>query len=250
MVPGRLVIVQPGPAIDVLARDGDRVALERSELEIREIVVPPYAGNFSAWGLLGADLVQSAARTRIMPLDDASLAEVDVELERLFAGLATSAAALEGGAEESAVDLRYVGQEHFLTVALPGGARAGLDAAALRERFTADYRRAFGLTMDGAIEIVAVRATVRRSLPRRPFADQPARRGGAPEAHAAVEAWSFTTGARARFPIYDREALCAEDVVAGPAIIVEATATTYVDAEFTARVAPSGALFIDDARGA
>ena len=29
------------------------------ELEIREIVVPPYAGNFSAWGLLGADLTQS-----------------------------------------------------------------------------------------------------------------------------------------------------------------------------------------------
>ena len=38
------------------------------ELEIREIVVPPYAGNFSAWGLLGADLTQTAARTRIMRL--------------------------------------------------------------------------------------------------------------------------------------------------------------------------------------
>jgi len=38
------------------------------ELEIKQIVVPPYAGNFSAWGLLGADLTQSAARTRIMKL--------------------------------------------------------------------------------------------------------------------------------------------------------------------------------------
>jgi N-methylhydantoinase A len=27
------------------------------ELDIKEIIVPPYAGNFSAWGLLGADLL-------------------------------------------------------------------------------------------------------------------------------------------------------------------------------------------------
>ena len=43
------------------------------ELEIREIVLPPHAGNFSAWGLLGADLTQTAARTRIMRLEDGAV---------------------------------------------------------------------------------------------------------------------------------------------------------------------------------
>ena len=47
------------------------------ELNIGTIVIPPYAGNFSAWGLLGADLTQAAARTRIMKLSDEALAEAN-----------------------------------------------------------------------------------------------------------------------------------------------------------------------------
>src|SRR6185503_517658 len=57
------------------------------ELEIREIVVPPYAGNFSAWGLLGADLTQTAARTRIVRLSEEALAQGSDLLAELFATL-------------------------------------------------------------------------------------------------------------------------------------------------------------------
>ena len=46
------------------------------ELEIARIVVPPYAGNFSAWGLLGADLVRTAGRARgSCSLDDDAIAD-------------------------------------------------------------------------------------------------------------------------------------------------------------------------------
>ena len=34
------------------------------ELDIKEIIIPPYSGNFSAWGLLGADLLQMNAKTK------------------------------------------------------------------------------------------------------------------------------------------------------------------------------------------
>src|SRR5690606_23677646 len=43
------------------------------ELRMNRIVVPPLAGNFSAWGLLGADMIQSAARTSIIVLSDENL---------------------------------------------------------------------------------------------------------------------------------------------------------------------------------
>src|SRR5205823_2195615 len=56
------------------------------DLDIRELVVPPYAGNFSAWGLLGADLTQTAARTRITPLTTDGLAGANTTLAELFAG--------------------------------------------------------------------------------------------------------------------------------------------------------------------
>src|SRR4051812_18244139 len=54
------------------------------ELEIREIVVPPFAGNFSAWGLLGADLPQTEARTRIMQLSEDSVGDAGRLLDELF----------------------------------------------------------------------------------------------------------------------------------------------------------------------
>ena len=45
------------------------------ELEIKEIIIPPYSGNFSAWGLLGADLLQMNAKTKILRLSDDALTE-------------------------------------------------------------------------------------------------------------------------------------------------------------------------------
>src|SRR3954447_9770212 len=62
------------------------------ELELREIVVPPYAGNFSAWGLLGADLTRTAARTRIMRLREEAIPEANDVLKELFAGLGSRSA--------------------------------------------------------------------------------------------------------------------------------------------------------------
>ena len=42
------------------------------ESEIPRVVIPPFSGNFSAWGLLGADVTQTAAQTMIAPLTDES----------------------------------------------------------------------------------------------------------------------------------------------------------------------------------
>ncbi len=63
------------------------------ELDIRKLIIPPYAGNFSAWGLLGSDLRRTAARTRILPLSAPSLLEVNEVLAELFAELAGRAEA-------------------------------------------------------------------------------------------------------------------------------------------------------------
>ena len=43
------------------------------ELDITTVVVPNYAGNFSAWGLLEQDVVRSAALTIVARLDDAGI---------------------------------------------------------------------------------------------------------------------------------------------------------------------------------
>jgi N-methylhydantoinase A len=217
------------------------------ELEIGRIVVPPYAGNFSAWGLLGADLTRSAARTAITPLEDETVESAGGVLGELFGVLRERAGGAEGAAREGALDMRYVGQEHSITVPVPcdESGRIAVSSDAIRDAFTREYDRTFGHTMEEQVEIVAVRGTLRTPLPRRGAARE-ARRAAAEGGSSPWTAYSFTKGERLPFEIVDRSSLAEGDTVKGPAILLEETATTYLDAGFEARAHPSGALFITD----
>ena len=216
------------------------------ELNIGSIVIPPYAGNFSAWGLLGADLTQAAARTRIMKLSDDALAEANDILKDLFATLEERQGPLREGqsrSREVGLDMRYAGQEHNLTVPMeaPGGVVTA-SAEAVLEAFTREYERTFRNTMEEDAEIVSIRATLRLPLPRRASEYKAASAGSA--AAAEVEAYSFTEDKRQPFRIVARGSLGVGDTLEGPAIITEETATTYLDAGFEARLDASGCLFL------
>jgi N-methylhydantoinase A len=217
------------------------------ELDVREIVVPPYAGNFSAWGLLGADLTQTAARTRITKLDDEAVGVANEVISELFAEVESRSSERDGAVREIAFDMRYAGQEHTLTVAIPGHGRIEAGAEQIRERFTADYDRTFGHTMEEVVEIVAYRATVRTPLARRAAEQLAASSGDGPP--GSIEAWSFTRGERMRFPVVQRAALD-ESGISGPAIVLEDTATTFLDADFDARPGAGGVLHLTDTKGA
>ena len=216
------------------------------ELNIGSIVIPPYAGNFSAWGLLGADLTQAAARTKIMKLSDQALAEANDILKDLFATLEERQGPLRDGqtrSREVGLDMRYAGQEHNLTVPMeaPDGVVTA-SAEAVLEAFTQEYERTFRNTMEEDAEIVSIRATLRLPLPRR---ESEYRSVAASDTGAAeVEAYSFTEDRRQPFGIVARESFAVGDTVEGPAIITEQTATTYLDAGFEARLDASGCLFL------
>lgn len=212
------------------------------ELGLREIIVPPHAGNFSAWGLLGADLLRSRARTRVMPLSDATLTDINAVLKDLFAQLsqgADVAAALHDSFEVS-LDLRFDGQEHTLTIS-PDHQDGRLTSTVedLREKFRAAYLRNFGLSLNDNIQVVTVRAARRRALPRRQEVfSYPTPGGKLPE----VEAFSFALNKRCAFVAHHRGDLKTGERHHGPAIIYEPTTTTYVDADFSYGIDTNGCL--------
>ena len=145
-------------------------------------------------------------------------------------------------AREVKLDMRYQGQEYTLTVAMEseqGQLTSPLEH--VRNAFARAYERTFSSTMDDAVEIVSVRAGLRTPLPHlklmhRPTADQ--------EQAVTLAAYSFAQTKRLRFRILERSSLLPDKPISGPAIINEATATTYLDAGFKAQLDPSGALFI------
>ncbi|MBP2707576.1 hydantoinase/oxoprolinase family protein [Microbispora sp. RL4-1S] len=201
------------------------------ELDVDTVVIPPNAGNFSAVGLVQADIVRSAARTLVRPLD----AEAPPVIDRM-AGALFERLAQDGAVREVHLDLRHRGQEHTLTIPL----RPGDDLTAIGARFSEAYHRAFGHRLPDPLEVVTVRATSRVVLDRsRPLVPAP------PSAEATAETthlWSFRERARVEAPVVPRAA-CTEPVE-GPALVIEPTATTYLDAGFTAEAHPSGCLVI------
>jgi N-methylhydantoinase A len=214
------------------------------ELDIAHIVVPPHAGNFSAWGLLGADLVQSRARTRIMRLSGYAITETNAVLEDLFASLIGGEDLTEAGTiREVGLDMRFAGQEHTLTVS-PASVRGRLTSTLdeLRATFIRDYANAFETTLDGDIEVVSIRASVRRPLPRRDEAPPTAVTD--PQSERRLEAFSFAEGRSMEFAIVDRFAMPVGSKRAGPLIIVEPTTTTYVDSDFDTEIDAAGCLHL------
>jgi N-methylhydantoinase A len=215
------------------------------ELGVRTVVVPPYAGNFSAVGLLGADLARSASRTRVLRLSAEGLAEAAGLAQQLFGELdARGSGEARRSIREVHMDIRFVGQEHTLTVPVPApGGSVENDPEPVAERFLDDYERTFGSILDEQLEIVCVRAISTTPLERN--ATPAAGNGnGKPSAPGTTKAWSFTTSQMTDFAVIDRATLRPKDEVDGPAIIREQTTTTYVDREFRATVGETGALMI------
>jgi N-methylhydantoinase A len=218
------------------------------ELELSTAVIPLYAGNFSAWGLLGADLTQAVARTRVTPLTDTGLAEANVVIETLYAQLEarTTHGSSELSRRETRLDMRYVGQEHTITVLLEStSGRIELTPEDLRELFRAEYERTFALRMDEAVEIVSLRAAVVTPLPRRAeLAPAASGNGSGPRGDRAVRAFSFRDSEWKNFALLRREDLDVGAWFEGPAILMEDTATSYIDRGLGGRVHESGCVII------
>ena len=215
------------------------------ELQIGTVVVPNYAGNFSAWGLLEQDMVRSAALTIVQPLAT-GIAKAQEALDGLFDQLDRRAESRVSGeiVKEAEFDLRFVGQEYSLAlpVELVDG---GLSEAPeeIAERFAAAYERSYGHSFEVPVTILSVRAVERTLLPR------PTSRSG--ETAAAAErsgetarAFSFAADDWLEFEVIERSSLAPGDRFEGPAIILEPTTTSYIDTGERGEVHASGALVV------
>jgi N-methylhydantoinase A len=219
------------------------------ELEVPEVIVPRYPGAFSAWGMLETEIRKDFARSYFTPLADldrAALASVLAEQERE----AVAALAEEGIAEaatrvEHAVDIRYVGQEYTLTIPLRGAAEPTGDGfpEALSARFDEAHETRFGHANPGApVELVAVRSTGLGDLGRA----EPQRLGARDGTGYPSEEQAIVFGRQERQArVARRDDLPPGSVVEGPAVIVEATATTVVPPGWTLRVDDFGTLAME-----
>ncbi|HEV7844939.1 MAG TPA: hydantoinase/oxoprolinase family protein [Thermoleophilaceae bacterium] len=230
-------------------------SLIAKELGAKTIVVPNYAGNFSAWGLLLQDLSRSAARSVLAPLDDSGLEAASNTMRDLRAGLeqriSEASTTLASSARiVSNLDLRYDGQEYFLTIEVPfEDGRIAISTDELAKSFATDYERRYGHALGAPVEIVAVRLTAITPLPKTNLLSNPGTTQE-PRPRRSIDAFSFAHGQREKFEVVDRAELEVGSRHRGPMIVLEETATTYVDADLELEVHPSGTLLLHEIGGA
>ncbi len=205
------------------------------EIGMQRVIVPRAPGHFCAFGMLFSDLRYDFVRTWFARLADVSFDAIERIYESLIAdgkkALAASGVQVRGAAVSRAADMRYVGQEHPVTVELPATVFRRRNRDALKRSFDEEHLRRYGTCAPGEpAEIVSLRATVTGAM-KKPRLERIARGGSAPLASARRgkrEVYFAELGRPLVTPSYAREDLRARNRIAGPALIEEHASTTVV----------------------
>ena len=219
------------------------------ELGVAGVLIPYSPGVLCAMGVLTKDMQMDFSRTRIVP---ETAPDAVAAVGGAYGGLEQKAreelARCGDGAItlERSVDMRYMGQNHELSVGAPAGAIDAAALAAMKENFHRAHEQLYGYrSPEYAVEFVtfrvkALRAIAKHDLARVPV---PTRTG----ALAPVVYRQVFFGADPGFvdcPIYDRAGLVPDDRIAGPAIVEQMDTTTVIPPGFAARVDAALNLFM------
>ncbi|WP_106390853.1 hydantoinase B/oxoprolinase family protein [Enhygromyxa salina] len=231
---------------------GQHACLVADALGMRTVVIHPFAGVLSAYGMGLADVRALRERSLGVELRATELAAADASLDELCRSATHEL-------REQAIDdaritelrrahLRYAGSDRPLTIDWVD-AGAELDRAQqMRVAFEAEHRERYGFDLPGdAVVIDALLAEaigagrrVDEHLPPRPSGPLSSERAPTPATEVEARFAAETCAA----PVYHRSALRPGERVDGPAIIAEATATTIVEPGWSARVRETGDLVL------
>ncbi len=226
---------------------GQHVCRVADALGIDTVLLHPLAGVLSAYGIGIAEVTAMRSHAVERPLTAASMAPLAATLDQLEQAAREELAA-QGIGQASIrvarrVHVRYEGTDTALPV----------DEGPIEEmvrRFEALHRQLYGFLMPErplVVETVSVEAVAQDEIPAAPcaWAALPGARDarGEPPSPLATVQMVVAGSARAT-PLYRRECFVPGQRVQGPALIVEANATTVVEAGWAARVGDQGELVL------
>jgi N-methylhydantoinase A len=220
------------------------------ELGVKEMVIPRYPGYFSAWGMLVTEPRRDFVQTALI-----RASEITIEtLHELFRRLRAEAEEYfrsdpmlpsDALAFECRIDLRYLGQEHWVTVPVDL-AHASIESILVD--FHAAHERAYTFRLDNTpIEFVNFRlkATARAPTPELRRLDRADRSAddaanGRRRVNLSDEGWREAD-------VFERDRLPTGFTADGPLIVEERSSTTLVLPGQRLRVDDVGFLRIGEA---
>jgi N-methylhydantoinase A len=202
-------------------------------LRMTRAVVPAYAGVLSALGLAWAQPQREKIQALPAGINEESLETIARTLtQQGFSELLNEGCPQQALMKNIYVDVRYQGQGFSLSIAWQGS------LVALETAFHEAHEQQYGHRLKLPVDWVNVRVRCSAVIERVALPAAPKLEGG-PLDHVSVDQVNEPV------PVYERAQLGAGQRVSGPALIVEAVATTWLAPGWQAQVHPQGHLILE-----
>ena len=215
------------------------------ELGISTVLIPPMPANFSAFGLLTADLRRDLVRTHVSATQDTSIADIRAMLETLVAAgkeeLRTAGFDEAAQRLEASLDMRYIGQAFELSVPV------SLDETSI-DAIDADFRKIYaaryGTAPKSGSEIVSYRLTA-WGVTEKPALARPD--GSIPPGDPKSDSSRTIVfdGQEHDAAVVVREALAIDDQIKGPVVVEEPSTATVVSPGWSVHLAANDCLTLE-----
>jgi N-methylhydantoinase A len=201
-------------------------------LGMRDTMVPVYQGVLSAYGLTSADMRVDVSQTINLRSDDLDLASVNESMRRLIERALRDLRNDGYKGEPITIvtfEMRYLGQNYGIEIAVPA-IEQGIDQKRLRtvfENFHQRHTALYGYCIEQEIieitdfNVTAVGLIRKPELPR-------IRTTGTMRPAARRLVYFQSTNGFVDTPIYNRNGICADTIIKGPAIVEEDYSLTLV----------------------
>ena len=205
------------------------------EIGIRRVLIPFSPGHFSAYGMLFSDLRYDYVRSCFRKLDEVSFDDLealyaDMEKEGRIA-IADSAVKPSEIRVSRAADMRYVGQEHAVSVDLPDDYFRDKDRKGIKRHFDEVHAVRYGTSAPAEpADLVSLRITV-TGLMKKPSPRNVPEGARVPERDAILRTKPVYFGGAGKFldtPVFARVKLRRGNDIEGPALIEEHASTTVL----------------------
>jgi len=212
------------------------------DLGIPSLLIPFTPGVTSALGLLMSDVKHDYVRSKLAPLKELDLDEINRLFSQLIAQAKTDLRA-EGFSDNEILlhaflDLRYAGQGYELTVPSPTPPLKTSDLDLMRRRFDSQHERAHGHKAESEpVELVSLRLVSVGRVPQATLS--PVKPTGRKLDQARVGERKIFFGKEhgtLNCQIYTRELLEPDHRIVGPAVIEQMDTTTVIHPEQEAMV--------------
>ncbi|ODQ84470.1 hydantoinase/oxoprolinase family protein [Mycolicibacterium holsaticum] len=228
------------------------VSLVARELSIGRVVIPPVPAVFSALGMLMADARRDVVQTGVQTLEPGMAEHLDAMCSELEATCERELLMNDVGFTDvefvRAADMRYVGQEHTVTVTLPAFDAGAASVAQLKKDFDTVHQQRYSHSApDEPAQIVSLRVSAIGRLTKPDLAkiaegsDAPPPEAGTGHREVIFDPVDGAVSTR----VYTRAKLLAGNRIEGPAVIEEPTTTTLLRPGDTLEVDGFGNLLIE-----